>query len=120
MSREKGSLYELRAGKYLEGIGYKILQYNYQTRYGEIDIIAEDPVGRELVFVEVKYRKYEFFGGGASAITREKMRKIVKTSRFYLSKIDGWERERRYDLIIFHGESGNLEHIKNEIWGDEI
>ena len=57
--RKTGAEYEQKAGAYLEGQGYEILEYNYRCRTGEIDIVARD--GEYLVFCEVKYRAS---GGG--------------------------------------------------------
>mgnify|MGYP000408751804 CR=1 FL=1 len=52
--RKTGADYERAAGFYPEQEGWKILEYNYRTRNGEIDIVARD--GEYLVFCEVKYR----------------------------------------------------------------
>ena len=51
----KGALQEGQAAKFLEGKGYQVLQKNYYSPFGEIDLVARQ--GRYLVFVEVKYRK---------------------------------------------------------------
>ncbi len=61
-NRIVGKKQEERAGKYLEAKGMKILQYNYQIRSGEIDIIGK--YKGYLVFVEVKYRKTDSKGNG--------------------------------------------------------
>lgn len=53
-TRRTGAVYEKKAGAYLEKRGYKILEYNYRCRQGEVDIIARD--AGYLVFCEVKYR----------------------------------------------------------------
>ena len=50
--RKTGTRYERIAGEYLKSKGYEILEYNYRSRTGEIDIIARD--GEYLVFCEVK------------------------------------------------------------------
>ena len=54
--RKLGNMYERMAGEYLCGIGCEILEYNYYTSYGEIDIIAKDlPVPhRELCPVSLE------------------------------------------------------------------
>jgi len=54
-NREIGSEFEDAAAAYLESKGYVILERNFGDRKGEIDIIAKD--GKELVFIEVKYRR---------------------------------------------------------------
>jgi putative endonuclease len=50
-----GRLGERLAAKHLERLGYRILERNHRTRYGEIDLVAYDK--RRLVFVEVKARR---------------------------------------------------------------
>src|SRR3989449_3652711 len=74
------------ASRFLEARGYRILERNYRTRRGEIDLIAED--GRILVFVEVKVRLDDRFGGPAAAITRAKQAPIARLAQQYL----GWPR----------------------------
>src|SRR2546429_6613981 len=73
---------ERAAARFLEARGYRILERNYRTRRGEIDLIAED--GRMLVFVEVKVRLDDRFGGPAAAITRAKPARIARLSQQYL------------------------------------
>ena len=53
--RRTGQLYERKAAAYLSACGYSILETNFYSHHGELDIIAKD--GDTLVFVEVKYRK---------------------------------------------------------------
>lgn len=79
--RTVGAAYEQRAGKYLERCGYRILEYNYRCRSGEIDIIAED--GEYLVFVEVKYRRDQKSGDPLEAVGVKKQRKISRTAYYY-------------------------------------
>src|SRR2546422_8060575 len=70
---------ERAAARFLEARGYRILERNYRTRRGEIDLIAED--GRILVFVEVKVRLDDRFGGPAAAITRAKQARIARLAQ---------------------------------------
>ncbi|CBG40235.1 YraN family protein [Helicobacter mustelae] len=78
MSREKGLLAEKKAGEYLLERGFEIAEYNFFSRYGEIDIIAlRDDV---LHFIEVKSGK-NF--NPIYAITPQKMKKIIKTIEYY-------------------------------------
>src|SRR5437879_12187458 len=67
------------ASRFLEARGYRILERNYRTRRGEIDLIAED--GRILVFVEVKVRLDDRFGGPAAAISRAKQARIARLAQ---------------------------------------
>lgn len=81
MSRALGQEYEQRGCEYLKSLGFEIIERNFYSRFGEIDIIAlKDKV---LHFIEVK--------GSAKAnpiyaITPSKMKKINQTIRFYFCK----------------------------------
>src|SRR2546428_6795733 len=79
---------ERAAARFLEARGYRILERNYRTRRGEIDLIAED--GRMLVFVEVKVRLDDRFGGPAAAITRAKQARIARLAQPDLVWRRGW------------------------------
>ena len=73
--REVWTRGEVGAKAYLEGKGYRILETNFVTKIGEIDIIAKD--GDYIVFVEVKARTRADFGEPIEAVTPQKVRKIV-------------------------------------------
>jgi putative endonuclease len=79
-----GSWVEALAVNYLVKQGLRRLHQNYRCRVGEIDVIMQD--ARYLVFVEVRYRKNDDFGGAKASITREKQRKIRKVAQFYLQR----------------------------------
>ena len=74
-TREIGNKYEDKSVETLVKEAYRILERNYQNRFGEIDIIAEK--NKELVFIEVKYRKTSKFGYGYEAVDRRKIMKIL-------------------------------------------
>lgn len=82
MSREKGSIAEDKAALYLEENGFMILQRNYYSRFGEIDIIAtkEDVIH----FVEVK--SAEDYETAIYNITPSKLQKVIKTAYTYIKK----------------------------------
>ena len=80
MSRKKGDIGEEKAVKFLCDNGFTILDRNYYSRFGEIDIIAlKDNI---LHFIEVKSGKYE----PIYQVTPQKLSKIQKTSLFYLNQ----------------------------------
>ena len=100
---------EKLAEKYLKKQKYKILEKNYKTHLGEIDIIALD--GNTVVFVEVKTRTDESFGRPADAVTKIKRNKYFKVATEYLLKKSWLEKECRFDVIeILNGE---INHIKS-------
>ena len=82
--RLAGALWEKTAESFLLGHGLKLLQRNFSSRFGEIDLIMED--GETVVFVEVKYRKSSKHGSGADAVTFHKQGRISRTAAWYLAK----------------------------------
>src|SRR5688572_16653818 len=76
--------------------GYAILARRYRTKYGEIDIVARD--GDVTVFVEVKARDGQDFGGGAEAVTRWKQRRLTNMAMDYLARHRLFDRPCRFDV----------------------
>lgn len=108
--RVVGNSKESDAIHYLIKQGFQILERNYYTRAGEIDIIAKD--GKYLVFIEVKYRWNQEYGFPSEAVTYRKQRKIVRCAKFYLISHDlSQETPCRFDVVVFLGEDIDL--IKN-------
>lgn len=113
---QTGSHGEDLACKYLQKLGYKILERNFRIRGGEIDIAAKDR--EELVFVEVKTRYSHHFGLPVESITPWKIRSLLKTAQFYLQKISWGNKPYRFDVITVdftHSEKPAVDHIKNAI-----
>lgn len=100
--RQLGADREELAAEYLLGRGYRILERNYRTRTGEIDIVAEDR--NTLVFVEVKYRRDASCGSPLAAVDIRKQQKIARTARCYLlRKGCGTETDCRFDVVAITG-----------------
>lgn len=108
LNKSKGDNAEQLAAEYLKKNGYKILETNYRSPYGEIDIIGE--IGRETVFVEVKYRSSSDFGAGYEAVNSKKCQKIIKTAQIYMNEknISG---SGRFDVISI--DKSEINHIEN-------
>jgi len=91
----------------------EIVERNFRTRYGEIDIIARDDDC--LVFVEVKYRKNTRFGSALEAVDRRKQAQIRRIAAQYISSggYTGSHRisHMRFDCIGITGSE--TVHIKN-------
>ncbi len=103
---------EMFAVNFLKNKGYQILFQNYHSRFGEIDIIAKDK--GTIVFVEVKTRTNTLFGAPLEAITNSKLKKIIKTSQFYLTENRLENLPYRFDAVeVFIGKEKNIEHIEN-------
>ena len=75
---------EGQVAEYLRKQGWKIVAANYRSRFGEIDLIAEN--GRFLAFVEVKLRKSSRFAQARAFVTAEKQRKLRMTAELYLAE----------------------------------
>lgn len=83
-NRKSGKKYETMAAEYLERHGFVILEKNFRSKWGEIDLIARD--GRYVVFVEVKYRSSQRAGAAAAAVNYKKQYTISRVAAFYLIK----------------------------------
>ncbi len=70
---------------FLKGEGFLIVRRNYLSRYGEIDIVAEK--GEYILFIEVKTREKDSPISPRGAVSRTKMKKIVRTAKDYLRKL---------------------------------
>jgi len=81
-SRSLGQAGELLAIKFLQQHGYRIIQQNFKTRFGEIDIIARHR--RQLVFIEVKTRSSVEFGHPEEAVTEKKLLHLKRCAQVYL------------------------------------
>ena len=111
--RRKGALWEGEAARYLEEAGYEIVERNYRTRAGEIDLIAHK--GNLLVFVEVKMRSSEAFGRPEEAIDSRKQKKIIEIAQLYLAEHPCPAQDIRFDVIAItsRGADRNIEHFED-------
>lgn len=98
------------AAAFLQQQGLELVARNYRCRFGEIDLIARD--GEMLVFVEVRMRASDRFGGAAASITAAKRDKLLRTARHYLA---GKARAPacRFDALLVSGANHAIEWLKN-------
>jgi putative endonuclease len=106
---------ESAASEFLESNGFTIIEKNFFAgRSGETDIIAiKDKL---LLFIEVKARSSERYGGGIYSITEDKKRKLKSSAKLYLLRnpmYNSSEYTSRFDLIII--KDGNVEWIDDII-----
>ncbi len=111
-TRELGEVTESLACEYLEKKDFKLLERNFNCRFGEIDLIMQD--SDSLVFVEVRYRRSNNFGSGAESITASKQSKLIKTASAYLqqhAKLNKYP--ARFDVVSITGsiETDNINNI---------
>jgi putative endonuclease len=94
--------------------GCAILARRYRTRYGEIDIVAQD--GPTIVFVEVKARRTDRFGSSAESVTPWKQRRIAAMALDYLSWSNRLDAPCRFDVVAIDGfgtDTVTIQHIKS-------
>jgi putative endonuclease len=111
-----GARGEDKAVRFLRKKGYRILERNYRSPAGEVDIIALD--GETVVFVEVKTRADGLFGQPCEAVHRRKQEKLRKTALYYLSARRR-EAPARFDIIGIQVAPGGqrVEHIVDAFEG---
>ncbi|MBV9089293.1 MAG: YraN family protein [Mycobacteriaceae bacterium] len=80
-----GALGEQLAVDHLRGRGLRLLARNWRCRHGELDLIVADPATRTVVFVEVKTRTTDKFGGLAQAVTPHKVRRLRRLAGLWLA-----------------------------------
>ncbi len=95
-----GGAAEDAAARFLEERGLEIVARNYRTRLGEIDLVARD--GATLVFVEVRMRSSDRFGGGAESIGWRKRSRVEAAARQYLARLRR-EPACRFDVVTLDG-----------------
>ena len=100
--RTVGNDYEKVAGEYLKTQGYEILEHNFYTRAGEIDLVARHD--DYLVFVEEKYRKDASAGHPFEAISMQKQKHISKCALYYMKKKGLLDMPVRFDVVGILGD----------------
>ena len=96
---EIGAMGEQLAVDYLERLGLRVLARNWRCRYGELDVIAADDNARAVVFVEVKTRTGDQFGGVEQAVTPTKVRRLRRLAGLWLAQQQGNWDSVRIDVI---------------------
>ena len=87
--QELGAFGEQVAVEHLQALGWRILQRNWRCRYGELDLICADE--QTAVFVEVKARTGDGFGGLEHSVTPRKILRIRRLAALWLAgQDDGW------------------------------
>lgn len=93
-----GTVAEQLACTFLQQQGYTLLAQNYQWSGGEIDLVMQEK--ETIVFVEVRYRADQRFGGAVASITSAKQQKLRRTATHFLQQQFGSEQIAcRFDII---------------------
>ncbi len=114
---------ESAAEQYLRRKGYRIVARNLRSPVGELDLVAED--GQVLVFVEVKTRRTDAFGGAIHAVHQRKQEKLIQLAAQYLARHHIKDRLCRFDVVLLQGTddvASQVEHIQNafDVSGDDL
>jgi len=101
-SRDRGLEAEVLACAHLERGGMRLLERNYRTPFGEIDLVMTH--GPELVFVEVRLRRASSFGGAAASVDRRKRERLRASAEHYLQRHrQAARRPCRFDVVALSG-----------------
>lgn len=112
--KELGDIGEKVACKYLEKNGFKVLDKNFRTPVGEIDLVCLDE--KTLVFVEVKTRSNQQWETLEETINETKINRILKTAEIYIDRITNIKfEETRIDAVFVFRSNGRwqVQHYKN-------
>ena len=118
-SRATGNHGEKLALAFLVKQGLIRVEQNFSSRYGEIDIIMRD--ADEWVFIEVRLRQSQTFGGGLESVTPNKQRKLINTAEYYMQKHHKNHFDScRFDIIEISGKLAEprINWIKDAFWAD--
>lgn len=117
----RGRWGEALAADYLRKKGYAIIGVGYRTRFGEIDIIAENR--KFVVFTEVKLRKNKDFARAREFVDAGKRRRLIMTAKLWLSENET-EKQPRFDVIEVYAPEGEeknnvrINHIEDAFGED--
>jgi len=116
-NQDLGHWGEQKAVAYLQQKGYRIIDTNVRTLYGEIDLIADHR--NVLIFVEVKTRSSSAFGLPEKAITQVKREHMLASAQAYLQENTSLDNDWRIDVIAVRKISDQYQivHFENVITG---
>lgn len=82
---------------YLQQQGLSLVERNYHSRRGEVDLIMLDDT--TLIFVEVRYRKSARFGSALESVNHTKQQRIIHTAQYYLQGQPSTHDSYRFDVV---------------------
>jgi len=108
----RGKDAETRAWHYLQARGLQLLQRNYRSKRGEIDLVMQDT--DSLVFVEVRYRRQSQFGSALESVDRRKQARLIACARHYIQTYpEAASQPCRFDVVSINGSPGEVEWVQN-------
>jgi putative endonuclease len=106
-NQSTGQLAEQAALTYLTRAGLQLITQNYSCRTGEIDLIMQHRSSIHsviIVFVEVRYRQHDRYGGAVASVTHTKQLRLVRTARRFLQTHPRFARfPSRFDIVALTG-----------------
>jgi len=110
-----GAQAEALAAEHLAAAGLAIVERNWRRRVGEIDLVARD--GDVLVFVEVRFRRRNDYGGAGASITAAKRARMVEAAGAYLARLSPAP-ACRFDAVLMDAlDPARIEWLRNIIEG---
>jgi putative endonuclease len=111
--RQTGDAKEGIARRFLEDRGLTLVAHNVRCRHGEIDLVMRDE--QTLVFVEVRYRRSDRFGGAAASVDRRKQARLMAAAGYYLQR-HPTDLPCRFDVVAI-GAQDHVQWIQNAFDG---
>jgi putative endonuclease len=108
----KGDAAEGAAAQLLGARGLRVIERNFRVKGGEIDLVCRD--GATTVFVEVRLRTRQDYGGAAASITSAKQQRLILAARHWLARHG--ETPCRFDAVLSDGQT--LEWIRDAFRAD--
>ncbi len=108
-----GTQGEAVAAAHLRAAGLTLVERNFRTRYGEVDLVARD--GDDVVFIEVKTRRGHGYGDPEESVTRRKRGRLAKTAMHYLQAHGLEQRPWRIDVVgitLHEGAAADINHVR--------
>nr|WP_256489352.1 YraN family protein [Pleionea sp. CnH1-48] len=109
-TRDTGNIYEQKALDYLLAHQLELVEKQFSSKLGELDLVMLD--NDELVFVEVRYRTSSQYGSAEASVDHRKQKKLIKTAELFL-KQRRWQNQYpcRFDVIAF--DQNGIQWIKH-------
>lgn len=114
-----GRIGERLARSHLEAKSYRVVASNYRCRWGEVDLVARD--GSAWVFVEVRTRRGDAYGGPEESVTAGKARRLISAARHFLASnnVGSLDPQWRIDLVAVRLGPGrrvlSIRHLENAV-----
>lgn len=102
-----GNEAEGRVAEFLNGKGYRVVNQNWRNRWCEIDIVASK--NKVIYFIEVKYRKNDFYGDGLDAITNVKLKQMQFAAEHWIL-VNKWDGD--YRMMAASVSNNSIEMIE--------